>query len=188
MDRYAYLCQFHPIPPADYALLEAKLRPHSFRKGEFIVVPGEVQRELYFVREGVQMSYAETDKKLHVIAFTYAPGPCALPESFAAQQPAAYYLTCLTDSRLDALSYADLEALLDQSPSLERLFRKMAEAMLAGVIHRHVELHAAGMEERYRAFCRRSPHLLQLVPHKYIASYLGIDPTNFSKLFNQVKI
>lgn len=79
MDRYAYLCQFHPIPPADYALLEAKLRPRSFRKGEFIVVPGEVQRELYFVREGVQMSYAETDKKLHVIASPMRPAPVPCP-------------------------------------------------------------------------------------------------------------
>jgi hypothetical protein len=26
------------------------------------------------------------------------------------------------------------------------------------------------------------------VPHKYIASYLGIDATNFSKLYNRVKI
>jgi hypothetical protein len=43
------------------------------------------------------------------------------------------------------------------------------------------------MEERYKAFCRRSAHLLQRVPHKYIASYLGIDATNFSKLYNTVR-
>jgi CRP-like cAMP-binding protein len=77
--------------------------------------------------------------------------------------------------------------LFDQSQELERLFRKMTEFVLAGMINRHIELHAQTMEERYLSFCRRSPHLLQLVPHKHIASYLGIDATNFSKLFNKVK-
>lgn len=62
----------------------------------------------------------------------------------------------------------------------------MTEAMFAGMIDLHIELRAMTIEERYKKFCRKSPHLLQLVPHKYIASYLGIDPTNFSKLFNNV--
>jgi hypothetical protein len=35
---------------------------------------------------------------------------------------------------------------------------------------------------------QRSPHILQLVPHKYLANYLGIDATNFSKLLNRVRI
>ena len=64
----------------------------------------------------------------------------------------------------------------------------MTEAILAGMINRHIELHSLTIEERFKVFCQRSPHLLQLVPHKYIASYLGIDPTNFSKLFNSVRI
>jgi hypothetical protein len=35
---------------------------------------------------------------------------------------------------------------------------------------------------------QRSPHILNLVPHKYLASYLGMDATNFSKLLGSVKI
>ncbi|MDQ3015104.1 MAG: Crp/Fnr family transcriptional regulator, partial [Bacteroidota bacterium] len=74
------------------------------------------------------------------------------------------------------------------SHPLERLFRKMTEAVLAGMINRHIELHSLTMEERYKIFCSRSPHLLHLVPHKYIASYLGMDATNFSKLYNSIRI
>ncbi|MDZ7645793.1 MAG: hypothetical protein U5K54_00700 [Cytophagales bacterium] len=77
--------------------------------------------------------------------------------------------------------------MFDQSQNIERLFRKMTEALLAGIINRHIELQSLSIEERYKTFCQRSPHLLQLVPHKFIASYLGIDPTNFSKLYNKVK-
>ncbi|WP_262249845.1 Crp/Fnr family transcriptional regulator [Parapedobacter soli] len=186
MDRHEYFNRFHPISSANYDLLNAKLKSRTFKKGAFITVPGQVQKALYFVKTGVQMSYFDAGAKTHVVAFTYAPNLCAIPESFQFQQPSTYFLQSLTDSEMDYLSYEDLMALFDQSQPLERLFRRMTEFVLAGVINRHIELHALTMQERFVTFCQRSPHLLQLVPHKYIASYLGIDPTNFSKLFNTV--
>jgi CRP-like cAMP-binding protein len=187
MERQEYLKAFHNLNAEDYLLLTESLRSKSFKKGQHIVVPEQIQKELYFVKSGVQMSYFETNNKLHVIAFTYSPGLCAIPESFSLQKPSSCYLTCLTNSEMDYLTFEALEKLFDQSPQIERLFRKMTEAVLAGILSRHIELHSTTIEERYKSFCRRSPHLLQLVPHKYIASYLGIDATNFSKLYNTVK-
>src|SRR5690554_1981230 len=187
MDRHEYFNRFHSISREDYGLLTGKLQTRTFRKGDFITVPGQVQKELYFVKSGVQMSYFDADAKTHIIAFTYPPDICAIPESFQFQMPSKYFLTSLTDSELQYIAYNELMGLFDQSQQLERLFRRMTEFVLAGMINRHIELHSLTIEERYKAFCRRSPHLLQLVPHKYIASYLGIDPTNFSKLFNRVK-
>jgi CRP-like cAMP-binding protein len=187
MKQHDYLNQFHTISETDYNLLAAKLKSKSFKKGEFITVPGQVHKELYFVKSGVQMSYFDANEKTHVIAFTYAPNLCAIPESFSLQIPSNFFLTCLSDSEMDCITYEDLQKIFDQSQQLERLFRRMTEFILAGMINRHVELHSLTIEERYKTFCKRSPHLLQLVPHKYLASYLGIDPTNFSKLFNSVK-
>lgn len=134
------------------------------------------------------MSYFAAEKKPEVIAFTYSPNICAIPESFSLQIPSKCYLTCLTDSEVDYITFNDLQQLFDRSQQIERLFRKMTEVVLAGIINRHHELQALSMEERYKAFCQRSAQLLHLVSHKYIASYLGISPTNFSKLFNTVKI
>lgn len=187
-DLYSYLRLFHDIPQEDFHLLQASLKEISFPKGALLVKPGEVQDKMYFIKSGTQMSYLETESHTHVIAFTYAPNPCAVPESFTLQQPSPYYLQCLSASTMDWISHDDLQSLFDRSQPLERLFRKMCEQMLSGLIRRHLELHALSMEERFLGFCRRSPQLLHEVPHKYLASYLNIDPTNFSKLFNQVRI
>ncbi|RBL88350.1 Crp/Fnr family transcriptional regulator [Chitinophaga flava] len=186
MERYHYFRQFHDISLADYHLLIENLQHRSFKKGDSIIVPGQIQRDLYFVKSGVQMASFEGDKT-YVIDFSYFPFLCAIAESFSFQVPSKYFLTCLTDSELEYISYEQLQGLLDQSQQIERLFRRMIEAMLAGMVDLHINLRAMTIEERYRVFCQRSPQLLHLVPHKYIASYLGIDPTNFSKLFNQVK-
>lgn len=187
MEQYEYFRLFHHISVEDYNLLTKKLKTKTFKKGEFITIAGQTQQELYFVKKGVQMSYFDTDIKTHVIAFTYPPNLCAIPESFSFQSPSKYFLTCLSDSELDYITFDELQKLFDQSQQIERLFRRMTEAVLAGILNRHLELHSMTIEERYKTFCQRSAHLLQLVPHKYIASYLGIDPTNFSKLFNTVK-
>jgi CRP-like cAMP-binding protein len=187
-DLYSYLRLFHPLAEQDFQLLKQSLKEVSFPKGTILVRPGEVQDKLYFIKSGVQMSFLETDQHTHVIAFTYPPNPCAIPESFALQQPSPYFLQCLSPSTMDWIGFAKLQSLFDQSQALERLFRKMCEHMLAGIISRHVDLHALPMEERFLGFCRRSPQLLHTVPHKYLASYLNMDPTNFSKLFNQVRI
>jgi CRP-like cAMP-binding protein len=187
MELHEYFKLFHNIGTADYDLLTGNLKTKTFKKGDFITVSGQIQRELYFVKSGVQMSYFDTDNKTHVIAFTYPPNLCAIPESFQFQIQSKYFLSCITNSELDYITFDELQKLFDKSQQIERLFRRMTEAVLAGMINRHIELHSMTIEERYKTFCQRSPHLLQLVPHRYIASYLGIDPTNFSKLFNSVK-
>ncbi len=188
MELYDFLSSFHTIKRDDYDKLKKNLKTVSFSKGENITVPGLIQKNLYFVQSGVQMSFTETDKKLHVIAFTYFPSLCAIPESFFFQKPSPHFLTCLTDSSFEYISFNELQSLFDQSQSLERLFRKITEYVLVGILQRHVELHSLTIEERFRVFCERSPHLLHLVPHKYLASYLHMDATNFSKLFNTIKV
>ncbi|HWV73309.1 MAG TPA: Crp/Fnr family transcriptional regulator [Pseudosphingobacterium sp.] len=187
MERYEFFKQFHDISITDYHLLTDCLKTRSFKKGDFITVPGQIQRELYFVKSGVQMSYFDTGDKIYTLAFTYFPHLCAIAESFSFQVPSKYFLVCLTDSELEYITHDTLQKLVDQSQQIERLFRRMTEAMFANMIDLHIELRALTIEERYKTFCRKSSHLLQLVPHKYIASYLGIDPTNFSRLFNKVK-
>lgn len=188
MNRHEYFKRFHDIGSDDFERLTQNLKSKSFKKGESITVPGQIQRELYFVNKGVQMSFFDAEDKAHVIAFTYPPDLCAIPDSFQFQTPSRYFLTALTDSEMEYITFDELQRLFDESQQIERLFRRMTEAVLAGMINRHTELHRLTIEERYKRFCQRSAHLLQLVPHKYIASYLGINPTNFSKLFNSVKL
>ena len=134
MTRFEYLKRFYDIDESDYQPLTRALKKKSFRKGDYLTIPGQVQRELYFVNRGVQMSYFDADRKMHVIAFTYPPDFCAIPESFSFQIPSGYYLYCLTDSDMDYITYPELERLFDQSQTLERLFRKATEAVLAGLL------------------------------------------------------
>jgi CRP-like cAMP-binding protein len=188
MDRYSFLSSIHPITKEEYEVLHANLHTRSFKKGESVLVSGQVQKQIYFIKTGIQMCHIEKDGKNYVVAFTYHPNLCAIPESFSDQKPSKYNFTCVTDSEMDYLSFDDMQALYKKFQNIETLFRKINEKLLSGIMNLHIEFRTMSIEERFITFCKRSPHLLRQVPHKYISSYLGIDATNFSKLFNTVKI
>jgi CRP-like cAMP-binding protein len=160
----------------------------SYKRKAIITSEWQTEKYIYNVLEGIQRSYYLKEDKEYVIAFTYAPSFSGIPESFISKSPSKYYLECITDSKMLRLPYSDLEKMMEERREIERLFRKATEMVLIDFIHKHYELLSHTIEERFIAFCKRSPHLLGMVPHKYIASYLGIDPTNFSKLLGKIKI
>lgn len=185
---YSFFKMFYDLDKQNFDLLASKLNVKEFKKGDIIVNQNTIQKNIYFLIEGVHYSYLPIDDKKHIIAFSYPPVISAIPESFHTQSPSKHIIEALTSGKMFYMPYSDLQDLYAKSQPIERTFRKLTEAVLAGIIDRHLELHALSIEDRYRSFCKRSPQLLNLIPHKYIASYLNIEPTNFSKLFNSIVI
>jgi CRP-like cAMP-binding protein len=169
----AYLAQFE-----EYALPAKSIMTEA----------GKTEHYLYFVQEGIQKSYYLNEGKQHVIAFTYPPSFSGIPDSFLNQKPSNYFLETITKSRFLRISYEQHQELMAKYRPIETLFRKATEHVLIGVLQRHYELMAYTIEERFHSFMKRSSHLLNMIPHKDLASYLRIDPTNFSKLLSSVKI
>ena len=160
----------------------------SIPKKTIITESGKTERYMYFVEEGIQKSYYLNEGKQHIMFFAYYPSFSGIMESFLTQTPSKYYLETITDSKLLRLSYEKHKQLIQEHRELETLFRKITEQFLLGIIERHHQLMAFNTENRFKHFVKRSPHLLNMIPQKDIASYLRIDPTNFSKLINKIKI
>ena len=182
---------FNRIYPVENPLLEEYLshwREFKIEKKAVLTAEGQTEKYMYFVLEGIQKSYYINDGKEHVIAFTYPPSFSGIPESFLTQTPSKYFLETITDSRFLRISFEKHNELMNKHRQIETLFRKATELVLIGLIERHYELLAYDIKTRFKNFTARSPHLLNMVPHKDLASYLRIDPTNFSKLLTTVKI
>lgn len=183
-----FLQQIEPIPDDVLAQYLDLWSIYEVPKQTIMTAPGETERYMYFVLEGVQKSYYQHHDKQHIIAFTYTPSFSGIPESFLTQTPARYFLETLSASSFLRIPYERHVAFMEAHREIETLIRKATEFFLIGLMERHYELMALTIQERFQVFTKRSPHLLQLVSHKDLASYLRIDPSNFSKLYNSVKI
>jgi CRP-like cAMP-binding protein len=179
------------ISPVDEEILEKYISnwtEYYAPRGTIMTAHGETERHMYFVLDGIQKSYYINKDKQHIIAFTYAPSFSGIPESFLTQTPSKYTLETITESSFLRLSFEKHQQLMLEHREIETLFRKATELFIIGMLERHYELMAFDIKNRFKAFAKRSPHLFNLVAHKDLASYLRIDSTNFSKLFNTIKI
>ncbi|MEZ4805474.1 MAG: Crp/Fnr family transcriptional regulator [Bacteroidia bacterium] len=182
---------FNKIHSIDQEILDDYIShwtKYTAPKKTIMTAPGETERYMYFVIDGIQKSYYLNDDKQHVIAFTYPPSFSGIPESFLTQAPSKYFLETITESSFLRISFEKHYQLMQEHREIETLFRKATELILIGMVQRHYELMAFDINQRFTSFAQRSPHLFNLVAHKDLASYLRIDSTNFSKLFNSLRI
>lgn len=160
------------------------------KRKTILTIEGETERYLYFVTAGVQRAYyiKKTDGKEVTIIFTYAGSFSGVADSFLLQQPSKYFLETLTQSEFIRTTFVQLNDLMKKYHNIESLIRKSLAYTLAGVLERQIELQCFSAEEKFKGLLKRSPHVLQMIPHKYLASYLGIDAATFSKLLGSVRI
>jgi CRP-like cAMP-binding protein len=92
----------------------------------------------------------------------------------------------MDDTWLLVFDRKGIEELFLLIPTLESLFRRMAQRTLSVLQKRLFLTVSASAEERYLALLERYPSIEQLVPQYQIASYLGIMPESLSRLKKQM--
>lgn len=183
--------QLNTLYPIDREAWEAFSEiwlPVAYKRKSVITAAGEVEKYLYWVKEGVQRGFHLHDTKEATIVFTYPYSFSGIIDSFLLQQPSKYYLETLTNSSFLRASWQQVEVCRKAYPAIAELFYRSLCFTTSGILERQIELMVYSAEEKFRTLLKRSPHILQIVPHKYLASYLGIDATTFSKLLGTVKI
>ena len=193
LDRFEALEKFISsavaLPPADLQLFLAGWQPFDAPRKTILTRAGEVERYLYFVTDGVQrVYYSDEQDREATIVFSYYPSFCGVADSFLLQKPSRFFAETLSPSSFLRASFTDIDDLIKKSRPIEAMIRTITNIALSGVLERMAEIQCFTAEEKFKALFRRSPHLLNLIPHKYIANYLGIDPTNFSKLLAKTRI
>ena len=178
-----------PLKEKELNLLLEIWQPMECKRKVLMTAAGETERYLYFVLEGVQRAFfVGHGKQEATIVFTYAPSFSGVADSFLTQTPSLFFMETLTPSKFLRTTYAQVSELMESHPDIRKMVLTMTSFILKGVLQRQAELQCFSAEEKFRALMKRSPHLLQLISHKYLASYLGIDPATFSKLLGSVKI
>lgn len=191
-----HLAKLSTLLASDRTLMEddreaflAVWEPFEAKRKEVLTRAGETEKYLYFINEGVQrIYYFDEQEREATVIFTYEPSFGGVLDSFMLQKPSLYFYETLTPSLFTRAPYKAVSGLMAERPAIEAMMRRGITGALSGVLERMVELQSFSSEEKFKRFMQRSPHMLQLVPHKYLANYLGIDATNFSKLINRVKI
>jgi CRP-like cAMP-binding protein len=159
------------------------------KRKTILTAKGDTEKTLYFITEGVQRAfYLTDDDKEATLVFTYPFSFSCVADSFLTQTPSKYFFETLTQSAFLKTTYTQVAALLDTYPNFERMISKATAFALKGALERQIELQTFSAEQKFTTLLNRSPQVLRLIPHKYLASYLGMDAATFSKLLSTVRV
>jgi CRP-like cAMP-binding protein len=172
----------HPISKkAEKALFEICIEMH-FKKGSDIQEIGHTCKTLYFVKNGcVRIYYFKEDIDI-TESFEFENAFVARAESLFTGKPSLKAIQAIEDTTLIGIDSTKLFKLFDSYPDLERLFRKIIETSYVNTVNRIESLQFNTAEERYFNLLKDHKNILQRIPLKFIASYLGITPVSLSRI------
>ena len=143
----------------------------TVKKGEVLQQKGDLHTKVYTVKSGLLRSYSIDEQgKEHI--YMFAPESWIIADGNEPETPAELFIDALEASEL-VVQEKDFSLEVDSSKLRKRL----------GVLqNRVIMLMSASAIERYHHFISTYPQIVQRVPQKMIASYLGITPEALSRV------
>ena len=154
----------------------------NIKKNNDLQSIGHTCKTIYFINKGIARIYYYKEENDITECFAFENNIIARVESLFSGKPSKKGIQILEDAELVGINSGQLFKLYDSFPEIERLFRKIFETAYVDTVHRieGIQFHTA--EERYKALLSEAPNILQRVPLKYVASYLGITQVSLSRI------
>ncbi|MEM7105836.1 MAG: Crp/Fnr family transcriptional regulator [Bacteroidota bacterium] len=176
-----------PITTEEWDEMRSYLIERTFNKGEFLCRNGQIEQYLSVIYDGTCRGFYNNKEGEEIsVAFMFPNDYVSAYYSFLTQSPSLMAIQALTPLTVVSISHDHLNLLCDKYKSAERIGRLNAERIYRRKEEREVALLTMSATERYLDLIKRSPKLLQKIPLKQIASYLGIQPESLSRIRKQL--
>uniref|UniRef100_UPI004049706D Crp/Fnr family transcriptional regulator n=1 Tax=Flavobacterium sp. TaxID=239 RepID=UPI004049706D len=164
-------------------LILSKIEINHFKSKTVLLNAGEICNYSYFVNSGILRSFTIHDNIIeYVLQFACEGWWIGDMYSLLSQKPGNLFIEVNEDAEVIMLSKENQEELYRAIPKLERFFRILTENSLVAHQERLMDNLSLSAEERFEKFCAKYPSLMQRIPQKQIASYIGVTPEFFSKM------
>jgi len=171
------------VTDEQWATIAARFKPLTTKRNEILLEKGMVSQYLYFIIKGCLRIVLIDDAGQEATRFLVFEGRMgtAFP-SFILRQPSAAAIQSIEPSELLIISHSDYQRLMDDVPGWERMARLDIELDYIDAIQRIESLITMDARERYDILLKQNPRIVQRLPNKIVADYLGISQETLSRL------
>ncbi len=171
-----YLRGNSQINDADIKLILDLALPRKLKRNEFLLEQGGICRHKTFVADGLLRTYAlNTEGHEHILQFAPELTWTLDAESYNKVIPSRYSICAIERSEVLMWSKTDFDQLLLAIPALKSFSDNIISETMQNTRNRLHTILSASPEKRYDDFLRTTPNLLQRLPLKMIAAYLGVS-------------
>lgn len=150
-------------------------------KKEKLLQQGDINRYDYFIVKGAVKLYFINDEGDEQIVFIGIENYWIGDLSGYYGHGSNFYIEAIEDCVLIQLSYKMLEELNKNSLKFSSLNRQLIINSYTAMTNRLVSLLNDTAIERFERLMKNEFHLISRIPHKVLASYIGISAEYFSK-------
>ena len=170
------------LSDADFEMLKSRFEPRALKKGDHFLQIGKVNTSLGFIEKGLAMYYRIINDEEVPVDFAIEGSWASYLKSFNEQSPADLGIKMLEDSKLQCISFSNLQQLFIEHPKFIALKTYYVEQSMMDMAQHSADLATLDARERYYKFMREKPQLINRVSQYHIAAYLGIKPQSLSRI------
>ena len=176
------------LTSAQQDIIKQYLIPKKIRKNQYLLQEGDVAKHAAFVEKGALRAYSVDDRGTeHIIQFAFEGWTISDLYSFLTGEAATYNVDALEDSELVLISKAAQDEILKQIHEYEVYTRLQITGAYLAMQKRLTSILSLSLEERYINLTKLYPNLIQRVPQRMIASYMGLTPETLSRVRRKIK-
>jgi CRP-like cAMP-binding protein len=183
----AYLDGLSPVSDEAWLNIMPLFTESTLKKGNSFITEGQTARSIGFLQTGIVRAFYRSHTGVEYNKHFFTP-PCFIGgyASLITGKPNTIIQQALTDCTVYTADYRAFTALYNRFNCLERAARRLAEIYFIEKEQREIELVLLDAAERYAIFNNQHPGLAQQIPQYHIASYLGVTPTQLSRIRKKI--
>jgi len=178
----AFVNFVHPVSDALLNYIDAHCFAHTIEKGKLLLKAGEICHHMYFIRKGVFRGFVKEGSKEITTWITAENEIIASIRGISQQLPSIENIQAIEDCELIGGSFEQLEFLYENYPEMNIVSRKLLTQYYADAEERAYISRLTKANSRYKHFISTKGQLVNRIPLRYIASYLGISHQHLSRL------
>ncbi|MEM9675680.1 MAG: Crp/Fnr family transcriptional regulator [Bacteroidota bacterium] len=180
---FDYVRQLVDIPEVDQEICRQYFQPTFVKKDTLLAEAGTVHEHHNFIVSGFMRNYHHNQDSEEVTTdINDGPRFFTSYNHFMNRTVSNENLHCITDCELLRVKRDDVDIMAKIGITQMDYSLQILQQHLEKNRQRMIDLTTLSAEERYLKLMRDHPTILQHVPLKYIASYLGINPGSLSRI------
>lgn len=158
------------------------LTPRVLKRKEHFLTQGEICKKLGFIARGSVRVYFMVETEEITKDFNFENSFCGSYASFSLQQPSRFNVVAMEETTLYTIGREDLYRLFDKYSSIQKIGRLSIENMFIRKELREASFLLDSAQKRYESLLAQDPGIVNRVPLKYLASYIGVKAETLSRI------
>lgn len=185
---WEYFNTIVPFTREEFDMVASLSKPHKLKKGELVYEQENVPQYGGFILNGCMRHFYISSQGDTTVSFEFENSFFGDFRTIFYEESANTSLEVLEDTTILRLDKSNYQHLFDHCKPFSKLMLLVMEQRYSELISETIKRKNEQAEERYLKMLEVYPRILQRVPQRYVASYLGIKPQSLSRIRKNIMI